>query len=190
MASYSEEVIQGIKNGKLAVFPTDTLYGIHASALNPTAVEKIYEVRGRSSNKPMIVLICSIDQIKQFDIQIDNQTKEILNKYWPGKVSIALPCPNKKFSYLHRGTNTIAFRMPDKADLLKFLDKTGPLTSTSVNPEGLAPAKTIVEAKKYFGEKIDFYVDGGILDSEPSTLISVTNGEIQILRQGIVKIYS
>ena len=183
------KAIETIKNGGLVVLPTDTLYGIHASALNQKAVEKVYQIRGRAPTKPFIILISSIDQLKLFGIEITNIEKDILTKYWPGKVSIVLLCPNPKFEYLHRGTKSLAFRLPNKKDLTDLIDQTGPLVSTSVNPEGKEPAKTIEEAKNYFGEKIDLYVDQGRLDSLPSTLITFENYQIKILRQGEVIIH-
>lgn len=170
--------------GELVVLPTDTLYGIHATALNPKVVEKLYQLRNRKPDKPFIILISSIKQLSLFEIKPNTLIKNILNKYWPGKVSIVLPCITKKFEYLHRGTKTLAFRMPDKKELLELINETGPLISTSVNPEGLPPAKTIIEAKKYFGDQIELYVDQGTLDSPPSTLISINENGITVLRQG------
>lgn len=172
--------------GELVVLPTDTLYGIHATALNPHVVEKLYQIKNRKPDKPFIILISSLKQLNLFGIKLNTQLKKILNMYWPGKVSVVLPCPSKKFEYLHRGTKSLAFRMPDKKELLKLIDVTGPLISTSVNPKGHPPAKNIIEAKKYFGDQIKYYVDQGILDAPPSTLISIENGKITVLRQGEV----
>jgi L-threonylcarbamoyladenylate synthase len=185
---FSQNLVGLLKKGKIVVLPTDTLYGIHTPASNKESVEKVYEIRGRAPEKPFIILIGSIEQLKLFNIEVDTEAEKILNKYWPGKVSIILPCPEEKFAYLHRGTKTLAFRLPNKTDLIDLLKQTGPLITTSVNPEGLEPAKTIEECKKYFGEEIDFYVDEGKLDSLPSTLISISGGKITVLRQGEVKI--
>lgn len=185
----NDKIINILKN-KLVVLPTDTLYGIHTSALNKKSVEDVYKIRSRTPNKPFIILIGSIDQLKLFKIDIDSKTKEILNKYWPGKVSIVLPCPYPEFKYLHRGTSSLAFRLPDKKDLIDLLLKTGPLISTSANPEGKPYAKTIEEAKEYFGDKITNYIDQGKIDSLPSTVIKIQNGEIEILRQGETVIHN
>ena len=99
-----------------------------------------------------------------------------------------LDCSQKKFSYLHRGTKTLAFRLPKKENLRKLIQKTGPLLAPSANPEGLTPALTIAEAKKYFGNEVDFYVNVGKLNKKPSTLVRIKNGEVEILRQGSVRI--
>jgi len=187
---FNQNLITSLKKGNLSIFPTDTLYGIHTLALNKKSVEDVYKIRGRIPNKPFIILIGSIDQLKLFKININSKTKEILNKYWPGKVSIVLPCPYSEFEYLHRGTNSLAFRLPNIKDLTDLLLITGPLISTSVNPEGMPYAKTIKEAKKYFGDKITHYIDQGKIDSLPSTVIKIQNGKIEILRQGEVIIHN
>ena len=96
----------------------------------------------------------------------------------------------KKFEYLHRGTKTLAFRIPKAAWLRKLLQETGPLIAPSANFEGEPPALTIRAAKKYFGENVDFYADAGRLVSKPSTLIKIERGKVTVLREGAVKIDS
>jgi len=84
---------------------------------------------------------------------------------------------------LHRGTKNLAFRIPKNQNFRKFLSKTGPLVAPSANSEGEEPAKTIEEAKKYFGKAVDFYLDGGKLTAKPSTLIKISNGKYRILQR-------
>ena len=201
-----------ISNGGIGVLATDTIYGLVGSALSKKAVAKIYKLRQRNTKKPMIILIGAIKDLFLFGIKLDGKTKKLLNKFWPGKISVILPCLHKKFFYLHRGTKTLAFRLPAvvsasvkatadkkaladksagkpaKKNLIKLLKLTGPLVAPSANPEGLPPAKTIKQAQKYFGNKIDFYVDEGKLSSKPSTLAAIKNGQIIIKRKGAVKI--
>lgn len=181
-------VIPTIKKGGIGVLATDTIYGLVGSAFSKKAVKRIYKARGRSPKKPFIILIGSLRDLELFSIKISPKTEKILKKVWPGKVSVILSCASKKFSYLHRETKTLAFRLPRKRNLIRLLKKTGSLVAPSANPEGLAPAKTIREAKKYFGNKVDFYVDAGKLESPPSTLITVEDGRIKILRKGVAPI--
>ena len=178
-----------IKGGAVGVFATDTIYGIHCMALRKNVVHRIYEIRERNPKKPFIILISSLKDLDLFKIKLKGKTIEFLEKNWPNKVSVILPCPQKKFFYLHRGTDTLAFRLPKKDNLIKLLRETGPLISTSVNPEGLEPAYTISKAKKYFGKKLDFYIDEGKIRSEPSTLVKIDkNGNVETLRQGEIEI--
>jgi len=193
-----KKIIQTLVNGGIGVLATDTLYGLVGSALSKKAVEKIYKLRHRDSKKPLIILISSLDDLKLFNIKISAEIKKQLLKFWPGKVSIIFSCPAKKFQYLHRGTKTLAFRLPagalakeglpNKKSLISLLKKTGLLVAPSANLKGELPAKTIKEAKKYFGDKIDFYVDSGKVSGKPSTLIKIENSKIIVLRKGAVKI--
>lgn len=186
---YCDELIKLIKKGAIGILPTDTIYGLVCRAHSKDSVQRVYEVKKRTPDKPLIILISSQSDLSKFKIEVNASKEEILSKYWPGKVSIILPCPHKEFFYLHRGTNTLALRLPDKLDLKDLLEKTGPLVAPSANPEGLPPAKNITEAENYFKEKVDFYLDQGDLESEPSTLISINHKDkINVLREGAVKI--
>ncbi|MCX6753356.1 MAG: L-threonylcarbamoyladenylate synthase [Candidatus Nomurabacteria bacterium] len=176
-------VIKSLKKDGIGIIPTDTLYGIVGSAFSKKAVEKIYKIKGRDENKPFIVLISSIKDLEKFGIQHPYKLEfvRMLEKFWPGKVSVILSC--SKYKYLHRGENAIAFRLPNKKSLIELIKKTGPLVAPSANPQGMIPASNIKEAKKYFGDNVDFYVAGGTLKSKPSTLIKINkNGEIEVLR--------
>ncbi|MBI3638608.1 L-threonylcarbamoyladenylate synthase [Candidatus Wolfebacteria bacterium] len=200
-----------IRDGGIGIIPTDTIYGMVGSAMSKKAVNRIYKLRFRDSKKPFIILISSLNDLARFNIKTDSETKKILNCFWPGKVSIVLPCSSKEFLYLHpvrskpplaaadvqthrtsngvhRGAKTLAFRMPKDKDLIELIKKTGPLVAPSANPEGLPPAKTIKQAKKYFGDNVDFYVGVRKLSGRPSTLIKINGDKVVVLRQGVVKI--
>ena len=181
-------IISILKEGGVGILPTDTLYGIVGSAFSKPAVEKIYTLRKRNKRKPMIILIGSISDLKKFDILLNEKQKKILKKYWPGKISIVFPCALKEFEYLHRGKNSLAFRLPKEQWLQELLKKSEPLVAPSANFEGEEPAKTIDEAKKYFSEKVDFYVDFKKLKSKPSTIIALEGDELKLIREGAVKI--
>ena len=179
-----------LKKEGLVILPTDTLYGIIASALSKKAVEKIYKIKGRDENKPFIVLINSESQLNLFDIKLNKLQSGTLIRFWPGKVSLILPCPLPKWAYIHRGEKSIAFRMIGRRNkhLFNLIDKIGPLVAPSVNIQGEKPAETIVEAKKYFGNQIHLYINNGKRKSNPSTLVKFSDRELVVLRQGDVKI--
>ena len=170
--------------------PTDTIYGVVGQALNKKTVERIYTARKRMPSKPMIILISSVNDLRLFGIE-----KEKINlpwspeggpgmvDFWPGKTSIILPCPDEKFHYLHRGSNFLAFRLPADAPLRQFISRTGPLVAPSANLEGLPPATTIEEAQNYFGDSVNFYIDGGKIAGKPSKLIKIEGDKIIELRK-------
>ncbi len=90
--------------------------------------------------------------------------------------------------HLHRGSGTLAFRVPDNAKLRELLNETGPLIAPSANTENNPPAETIEEAQAYFGDSVDVYEDAGTLHGNPSTLIKIEHGRVIILRKGAVEI--
>lgn len=171
-----------IQNG-VVVMPTDTLYGFVGKAENESVVKRIYTIRKRNPNKPFIVLIGDLQELEKFSISLSEEQKNKLNEYWPGPVSVILDCEDQTLSYLHRGTNTLAFRLPKPQGLRDLLLKTGPLIAPSANSEGLKPAEDITQAKEYFGNDVDLYIDGGTLAGKASKLIKLhKDGTINILR--------
>ncbi|MBI2599571.1 threonylcarbamoyl-AMP synthase [Candidatus Daviesbacteria bacterium] len=188
-ASQLSDVIALLDKGNVGVLPTDTIYGLVGSALNRDVVEKIYRLRQRVKDKPMIILIASLNDLNKFNIKLTDTQKEFLKKIWPNPLSVVLPCFSEKFFYLHRGKKSLAFRMPKDGNLLEMLKQTGPLVAPSANFEGEPPAENINQAKKLFGNKVSFYIDKGKRKAIPSTLIELSdNGTIKILRQGEFKI--
>jgi len=126
-----------------------------------------------------------LDKLK---ITISDNIKQKLIQWWPGSLSVILPCLSEELSYLHRGTNSLAVRWPAHEILNKILQQTGPLVSTTVNLEGQEPAQNITEAKALFVDQVDGYLDGGDLQGSSSTLIRVQGDSIEVLRQGDIKI--
>lgn len=176
-----------LTEGGIAVVPTDTLYGLCASTFDKKAIEKIYKIKKRDKSKPLIVLISSVEQLKDFGIDLSLLKEGIQGSkgsIFKPKVSILLECKSPKFKYIHRGTGEIAFRLIGKKNknLYKLISKVGPIVAPSANIEGSKPAINITEAKNYFGDKVDRYVDGGKKTGMPSTLIRVKNNKIEILR--------
>lgn len=181
-------VIRILCHGGVGVIPTDTIYGLVGSALLPKTVERIYRLRCRNQSKPMIVLIGSLADLKRFGVTLDTPARKTLRTLWPGKVSVVLPVTSPRFKYLHRGTKTIAFRLPAWPPLRHLLRATGPLVAPSVNREGKPPAENISEARRYFGERVDFYVNSGHRQGRPSTLVSFRNNHLTVLRPGAAKV--
>ena len=180
-----------LKNDGVVVLATDTLYGITGSVFSKKVVKKIYKMKGRNSDKPFIVLFNSYQDLNKFGIKIGEGEAKILEKFWPGKVSIILPCKLKKFTYIHRGTNSIAFRMIGKKNknLYNLLKQVGPIVAPSCNTEGLPPAKSIKDAKEYFNQRHrsdlwpDLYIDSGEKEGKPSSLIKYDNEKFLVLRK-------
>lgn len=177
-----------IKSGKVCVLPTDTLYGFSCNALNHETVERIYSIKQREKNKPFIILISNINDLHIFGVQINSNVAAFLHSVWPGKVTVILNCPESQLDYLHGGGNSLAFRLPEYPWLVELLERTGPVVSTSVNIAEEPPLLDLVQIEKVFGNKVDIIVDAGKLVSEPSTIVSIENDKIKVIREGAVKI--
>jgi L-threonylcarbamoyladenylate synthase len=187
-----KNLITVLQNGGVAVMPTDTLYGIVGKAHNLATVEYIYALRKRSPSKPCIVLIGEIGELEKFSISLSEQQQSKLKESLFGlsgvegsePLSIILDCPSDSFSYLHRGTNTLALRVPLNEELRNLLLQTGPLIAPSANIEGMPPAQNIDEAKKYFGNEVNLYIDGGNITGKASKVIKLNNdGMVTVVRE-------
>jgi len=181
-----KKTVETLKNGGVGVIPTDTVYGVACSAFSKEALLKLYEIKGRDENKPPVVLIYSVEDLKLFGAEMTESAKNFLDKYWPGKISVIFKI-KPELSYLDKGLG-LAIRLPADKKILAFLKMTGPLATSSANTQGQPPAKNITDAKKYFGDKVNFYEDGGELDSTPSTLIRIMGEKIEVLRAGAVEV--
>lgn len=166
--------------GGIGVLRTDTLYGLIARADDEAAVRRVYERKGRDDDKSPIVLIDSVDRL--YD-EIDDAHQAYVADVWPGAVSVIIPSRNAP-SWIRRGNDSVAYRMPAIDALRQLVATTGPLIAPSANPQGMQPAMNVREARYYFGNTIDFYVDGGsVKDRRPSQLVRLdANGIVTRLR--------
>jgi L-threonylcarbamoyladenylate synthase len=172
-----------LKNGKIGIIPTDTIYGISCSAFSKENVEKIYEIKQRDFDKPFIILISSPKDLEKFKLKITEFHKKIFKKYWPGPVSIILDVKHDEFSYLHRGKSSLAFRLPNDEKLKSLLKITGPLVSTSANTSENPPINSLDEAVEIFDKKLDFMLDiGSLKNKNPSKIILIEDGKEKVIR--------
>ena len=176
-----EKAAMLLRSKKVGVVPSDTLYGFSCSAFCKECVERIYRIKNRDFDKPFIILIPDIESLSEFGVDIE-VNREILEKYWPGPVSIILDCKSEKFSYLHRGMRTLAFRVPSDQQLQNLLKETGPIVSTSLNVSGEYPVEDIKTANELFDEKVDFYLDVGTKTGSPSKIIKMEGGKEVVIR--------
>ncbi len=182
----NQKNIEILKNGGVGVIPTDTIYGLVGSAFSPAAVSRLFKIKGRAENKPPVIIISALADLEKFGITVSVAQSDFIKKYWPGKVTVIFAI-DEKFAYLDKGLG-LAVRLPADDNLRAILKQTGPLATTSANLQSQPPAKNIAAAEKYFGSAVDFYEDGGEMDSLPSTLVRLSGGQVEILRPGAVKI--
>lgn len=181
--SYSSETAKILKNGGVGIIPTDTIYGLAAALSSQQAVERIFSLKNRPSNKRVgTVLISDPKQIAHF---VDTKILAHAISYWPGPVSVELPI-KEGLDYAHRGNGTLAFRMPKNQELLEYIAETGPLATSSANRADSDPATNIPQAIHVFNSRVDFYIDHGDLSkNNPSKIIKIKDGgEVEVIREG------
>lgn len=173
------------KAGAVGIIPTDTIYGLVGRTADPQAVQRLYELKNRE-HKPGTVIAANLDQLVELGLKA--RYLKAVQQFWPGAVSVIIPC-GPELEYLHQGLNGLAVRIPDVPQLTALLEQTGPLLTSSANHPGQAPANSADQAKQYFGDSVDFYVDGGDLSAnKPSTVVRIIDDAIEVLRQGAVNI--
>jgi DNA-3-methyladenine glycosylase len=183
-----KEMEKIILRSGVGVIPTDTLYGIVASAFSKKAVERVYALRGRNPKKPCIILISDVSDLQRFGITLSQKDRDVVQRWWPGPVSVIFSPVPARFSYLHRGTSSLAFRIPNDKKLRGFINSTGPLIAPSANKEGEAPACTVLATHTVFGDAIGMHIDGGLRTLMPSTVVTLQDGVAQVVRQGAFRI--
>ncbi|HEY4160657.1 MAG TPA: L-threonylcarbamoyladenylate synthase [Candidatus Saccharimonadales bacterium] len=177
------ELVELLRTGAVGVIPTDTVYGLVCRAADERSVERLYETKGRDG-KPGTIIAAKIQQL--VDLGIRARYLKAVEHFWPGPISIIIPAD---LGYLNQGVAGLALRIPDNEPLRELLRQTGPLQTTSANAPGEPTAATVEAARAYFGDTVDFYVDGGDLSGRPSsTVIRIVDDAIEVLRAGAVKI--
>jgi len=178
-------ITKGLRRGKVAICPTDTVYGLIADATNKKAVEKIFKIKKRNLKKPVPIFVKNIKTAKRL-AQINKQQEEFLRKVWPGRTTAVLKRKKGKNIY---GVNkkTIALRLPDYKLVIILLKKLNrPLTGTSANISGKPVSIKIKEVLKQFKKQKyqpDLVISAGNLPkSRPSTVIDLTTSPYKILR--------
>ncbi|HEY5695332.1 MAG TPA: L-threonylcarbamoyladenylate synthase [Candidatus Saccharimonadales bacterium] len=183
-----DEAIRLLQNGGVGVMPTDTVYGLVARTKDPSAVARMYTLKDRD-HKPGTVIAASTQQL--IDLGVPESHINKVKKWWPNPLSVETPL-GKNLSYLHQDTGRQGFRVVADETIRAVLEQTGPLVTSSANHPGKPGSVTVDKAIKYFGDRVDFYVDGGNLEGRsPSTIIKITDdGSIEVIRDGAVKINS
>ena len=177
-----DSAISALKNGQLTIAKTDTIYGILAAANSEKAVERLYEVKRRSLDKPVIILVANIDEIPDLAPSIKRKYQEI-SKNRPATI-VTKVSPNF-LPHLPRNGGTLAFRVVPESPLAELIRTVGLLVAPSANPSGEKPAKNVTEAINYFHELVPIYVDSGeTADAQPSQIVRINEGEeIEFIRR-------
>ena len=178
--------VAALKRGQVIVFPTETLYGLGADALDTAAVGKVFQLKDRDADSPIPVLVADREMLSRLVAEVPPLAEKLILRFWPGPLTIVLPARSVIPRPLVNGTGGVGVRIssqPLTIELIKALDH--PLTATSANPSAKPPARTVEEAKQYFAGRIDIFIDGGELTSNTgSTVVEIVRGSLRIIRVG------
>ena len=178
--------LAALKRGEVIVFPTETLYGLGADALNFSAVENVFHLKGRDPDNPLPVLVADRIMLDSLVVKVSPLAEKLMAHFWPGPLTLVLPGRDDIPHPLLNRQGGIGVRVSSQliaTELVRLLGH--PLTATSANPSGQPGAHTVVEAKNYFSAKISVYIDGGELTSPTgSTVAAVEKNKLRIIRAG------
>jgi len=180
-----ERAAELIRESQLVAFPTETVYGLGAAAFDPEAAQKIFIAKGRPSQKPLLVHISNREQAASLVEDIPSAAWLLMDKFWPGPLSIILPARESVPAIVRGGGNSVGLRMPAHPVSLALIEKTGPLAAASANISGKPAPVTADQVKEDLCGKIAAVLDAGPTGTGlPSTIIDLTGEEYRILRQG------
>ncbi|MBN1384464.1 MAG: threonylcarbamoyl-AMP synthase [Elusimicrobia bacterium] len=180
-----KEIANELKNGKIAVFPTDTIYGLGTNAFYYQSVKRIYEIKGRDYKKPLPVLFDNILSIKKIIKKFPTGAQKLAKKFWPGPLTLVFET-NELGMILTGGRKLVAARIPDNKVLLSIIkEMKSPLIGTSANISGKKDCRCVSSLEKKLLKNIDILIDGGITKTgKVSTVLDVTKFPYVILREG------
>jgi len=184
-----EQAAALIREGKLAAFPTETVYGLGANALDAAAVAKIFELKGRPASSPLIVHVSSIAMAREIVADWPPEADELARRYWPGPLTLVLPKSPKIPDIVTAGLPTVGIRVPAHPVAIGLIEAAGvPIAAPSANRfMGLSPttAEHVMEA---FGDEVPVLDGGECPVGIESTVVSIADGKVTLLRPGMISL--
>lgn len=185
-----EEAITTVQQGGVVAFPTDTVYGIGASLSQLDALARIYNIKGRSHDKPIPILVARPDVIDTLTDEPDPELIALAHRFWPGPLTIILPGKDGLPAEVLAPDGTFGVRIPDHSVPLTIAQHNGgAIATTSANRSGMPPATTAKAIEEMLGDSLDLILDGGIAPGDTaSTVIRREGATISVLREGSVTV--
>jgi L-threonylcarbamoyladenylate synthase len=184
------EALTVLKRGGIVAYPTESFYALGVLAVDNEALKKLFALKERPADKPLPVIVGDMDTLMTIVRNVSGQAGDLMKRYWPGPLTLILQAKDNVPPMLTAGTGMVAVRIPGASaalDLAKELKM--PITATSANPSGRAPAETSEEVISYFGDKVDLVINGGKTPGgRPSTIVDVSVNPPCILREGRIAI--
>jgi L-threonylcarbamoyladenylate synthase len=181
-----ESAIALLKEGEIIAFPTDTVYGLASDAFHAPGIIKLFEAKGRDSNKAISILVGSRDQVKLITSHMTKIAKKLTEKFWPGGLTVIVP-RKESIPELISTTRNIGIRMPDHPIALELLRSFGPLATTSANLSGGSNPQSAIDVFDQLNGRIPLILNGGVCPGGiPSTVVDCTGVKPVVLRIGAI----
>ncbi len=179
-----------LSSGGLVAFPTETFYGLGTHALDPAAVRRIFEVKGRPETKPLLVLVDSIEMAESLAEEISDTARDLMAKYWPGPLTLIVRAVASLPKELTAGSGTVGMRIPRHPVAFELVRAAGfPITAPSANLSDEEPPTTAAEVRRAFDGKVELILDGGATTGGlPSTILDVTVTPPRLIRKGALEL--
>lgn len=177
-----------LRSGGLVAFPTESFYGLAVDISREDAVHRLFRVKGRSPDQPVLLLLPSLESVEDLAVNIPPAARRLMDRFWPGALTLVFEAAPAVSSHLTAGTGTIGLRLSSHSLATALASTLGTaITGTSANPSGLPPACTVEEVAQSLGPHLDLILDGGrTAGGLGSTVLDVTVDPPHILRQGQV----
>jgi tRNA threonylcarbamoyl adenosine modification protein (Sua5/YciO/YrdC/YwlC family) len=186
-AELIEEAVDAVRRGEIVGFPTDTLYGIGVDPYSEGAIDGLFRLKQRPSDKPMALLVASIDQAMAL-AEFEDTGLDLADRHWPGGLTLILPRLAQAPPWLgDAARRTIGLRCPDHPVALALLAAAGPLVVTSANRTGQEPAVDDTGARALLGDAVSLYLPGSSPGGVASTVMDLTKPSPLVLRPGPVR---
>lgn len=182
-----ETVVSTLQAGGVIGFPTDSTYGIGVDPFDAVALERVLRLKGRAPGKPILLLVDSISMAASL-AHTDHPFERVAERFWPGPLTLILRSLGQLPASVTAGTGTVGLRQPAGPPwALGLISRLGgPITATSANRSGQAPARSSEEVGRSVGDDIDILIDGGRLEGLPSTVLDLTRDPPEVVREGAI----
>jgi L-threonylcarbamoyladenylate synthase len=186
----SASALKVLLAGGVIAFPTDTFYGLGVDPFNAKAVNKLFKLKEREKNKPLILLISKKVELEILVKEITPAHSILMQKFWPGPLTLLFEPRSVILDNVLAGSDRIGIRQPGNTMTLNLITALGqPITAPSANRSGETPPTTALQVQQSFGNKVDLILDGGTCQGgEPSTLVDAVKMPICIIRQGAISL--
>lgn len=175
-----------LRNNGAVILPTETVYGLFASALSEEAVNRVYQLKQRPREKAMNLNVATLDTILYFSQNPPKFIEKVYNRFMPGPLTIILKANKNVPFWVNSGLDTVGFRVPKHEKTLQLIAETGPLIGPSANLSGTASGKVFASIVKQFSEEVAGIEDDQALTGIDSTILDLSGDKPRILRQGAI----